>query len=141
MFHFAVQLCRRPSSIGHRHRFPAAIWCAVFLALLSTSCTEHSNDAVKPPLGNWTCSGNITYWRTGQPIAGVQVTAQDTLQTASDLAGHYSVTLGPRRVEPSSIRFAKAEFVDVIAQLDTAAVVGERSLQLDIVMYHPKDIH
>jgi hypothetical protein len=110
-------------------------------ALVFLGCGAHHERAVTPEAANWTCGGKVTRWRTGQVIPGVQVIVQDACQVVSDSSGRYMIHLGPDRDDIPSLRFSKQDYVEVVAMLDSATVVGERSLSLDVIMLSEKDLH
>jgi hypothetical protein len=119
----------------------SALLLGLFLVLALVGCSAHHDEVSSPEPAKWTCEGRAARWRTDKAIAGVQVIVRGTRQTVSDSAGRYIVTLGAERNDVSSIRFTKQDYVDVIAMLDSATVIGEQALHLDVIMLTEKENH
>ncbi len=118
-----------------------ALLVGFILAFGFLGCTTHHERVVIPEVADWSCAGQVTRWRTGQIISGVQVIVQGACRAVSDSSGAYVVQLGPARSDIPSIRFSKQDYAEVVAIVDSATVIGERSLKLDVIMMSEKDQH
>jgi hypothetical protein len=122
-------------------QFRVALLAGFISALSVLGCSAHHDTVLTPESANWTCSGQVTRWRTGQPIPEVQILVQGVCRALTDPSGAYAVQLGANREDVASIRFRKQDYVEVVAALDSAAAVGERALKLDVIMLTEKENH
>jgi hypothetical protein len=96
------------------------------------SCHTEPRPIVEPP--PWICEGTVFNRADGRPLFGVQVWVAGYKQTSSDSLGTYRAILGFERTEPDTISFRSPGYLDAIGVTDTAHVIADHKLLMNIHM-------
>jgi hypothetical protein len=105
----------------------------ISVTLLSVgSCHTEPKPIVEPP--PWTCEGTVFNRANGQPLFGVQVWVTGYQQTSSDSSGTYHAILGFEHTKPDTISFRHPGYWDAIGVTDTARVIADHKLLMNIQM-------